>query len=42
MKVEEDTTLSIIRIKKIHPPAHVVVISDEYEDYQKLKKSLKN
>lgn len=34
--VKEDTTLSIMQIKKIHPPAHVVVVSDEYEGYQKL------
>ena len=31
------TTLSIIQIKKIHPPAHVVVVSDEYDGFQKLK-----
>ena len=35
--VEEDTTLSILQVKKIHPPAHVVVVSDEYEGYQKLQ-----
>ena len=34
--VKEDTTLSIMQIKKIHPPAHVVVVSDEYESYSKL------
>ena len=38
--VQEDTTLSIIQIKKIHPPAHVVVVSDEYEGYNKLKELL--
>ena len=38
--VKEDTTLSIIQIKKIHPPAHVVVVSDEYEGYNKLKNLL--
>ncbi len=26
--VKEDTTLSIMQVKKIHPPAHVVVVSD--------------
>ena len=41
VKVDEDTTLSITRIRKIHPPAHLVVISDEYEDYQKLKEIFK-
>lgn len=35
--VKEDTTLSIMQIKKIHPPAHVVVVSDEYEWYDKLE-----
>ena len=40
--VQEDTTLSIIQIKKIHPPAHVVVISDEYDYYKELKKYLEN
>lgn len=34
--VEESTTLSIMRVKKIHPPAHVIVISDEYSDFEKL------
>lgn len=35
--VEEDTTKSILQIRKIHPPAHIVVISKEYEDYSNLK-----
>ena len=38
--VEEDTTLSIMQIKKIHPPAHVVVVSDEYDGYNKLEELL--
>ena len=38
--VKEDTTLSILQIKKIHPPAHVVVVSDEYEGYNKLNELL--
>lgn len=38
--VKEDTTLSILQIKKIHPPAHVVVVSDEYEGYSQLKNML--
>lgn len=41
VKVKEDNTLSITRIRKIHPPAHLVVISDEYEDYNELKKIFK-
>ena len=38
--VKEDTTLSIMQVKKIHPPAHVVVVSDEYDAYQKLCNAL--
>ena len=38
--VKEDTTLSIVQIKNIHPPAHVVIISDEYKVYEELKKKL--
>ena len=38
--VKEDTTLSILQIKKIHPPAHVVVVSDEYDAYNKLRDAL--
>lgn len=40
--VREDTTLSIMQIKKIHPPAHVVVVSAEYEGYAKLENLLDN
>lgn len=39
--IKEDTTLSIIQIKKIHPPAHVIIISNEYEGYDDLKNKLK-
>lgn len=35
--VKEDTTLSIMQVKKIHPPAHVVVVSNEYGAYSKLE-----
>lgn len=38
--VKEDTTLSIVQIKNIHPPAHVVIISDEYKGFEELKKKL--
>ena len=34
--VKEDATLSIIQVKKIHPPAHIVVVSEEYDAYNKL------
>jgi len=40
--VKEDTTFSIIQIKKIHPPAHIIVVSNEYEEYGILKEKLKN
>ena len=40
--VKEDTTLSILQVKKIHPPAHVVVVSDEYGGYAKLENLLEN
>lgn len=38
--VKEDITLSILQIKKIHPPAHVVVVSDEYEGFDELNERL--
>ena len=37
IKVLDDTTKSIMHIKKIHPPAHLVVISDEYKEFKELK-----
>lgn len=39
--VKEDSTTSIIKIKSIHPPAHIVVVSEEYDEYNDLKESLK-
>lgn len=42
VKVEEDTTLSIMQVKKIHPPAHIVVLSDEYKDYSKIERVFKD
>ena len=38
--VKEDTTLSILKIKQIHPPAHIVVVSPEYAGYNELKEKL--
>ena len=38
VKVLEDTTKSIMHIKKIHPPAHIVVISEEYNEFEEIKK----
>jgi len=39
VKVEDDTTKSIVNIRKIHPPAHVVVISEEYPEFKELEKN---
>lgn len=38
--IKEDTATAIVQIKKIHPPAHIVVISNDYEDYKKLNSTL--
>ena len=38
--VKEDTTSSILKIKQIHPPAHIVVVSPEYKGYNELKEKL--
>jgi hypothetical protein len=38
VKVLEDTTKSIMHIKKIHPPAHIVVVSDEYSEFEEIKR----
>ncbi len=41
VQVKEDTTVSIINIKKTHPPAHVIVISEEYPEYPELIEEFK-
>ena len=41
VQVKEDTTVSIINIKKTHPPAHVIVISEEYPEYNELIEEFK-
>ncbi|BDZ70739.1 DUF356 domain-containing protein [Methanobacterium petrolearium] len=38
ISVEDDATRSIVRIRKIHPPAHIMVISKEYPEWKDLKK----
>ncbi|RAP51545.1 MAG: hypothetical protein BZ138_04920 [Methanosphaera sp. rholeuAM270] len=38
VKVNEKTTDSILSIRKIHPPAHVIVVSEEYPEYAALLK----
>lgn len=40
--VESDTTQSIVQIRKIHPPAHLIVISEEYPEYNALEAEFKN
>ena len=40
-RIKEDTATAIVQIKKIHPPAHIVVISNDYDDYKELNKSYK-
>ncbi|WP_048189927.1 DUF356 domain-containing protein [Methanobacterium sp. SMA-27] len=37
VRVEDDTTKSIVHIRKIHPPAHVIVISEEYGEFKDLE-----
>src|SRR5664280_2807370 len=39
VRVEDDTTKSIVHIRKIHPPAHVIVISEEYNEFKKLEET---
>lgn len=39
-RVKEDTATAIVQVKKIHPPAHIVVISNDYDDYKELNKTL--
>ncbi|MBM4240248.1 MAG: DUF356 domain-containing protein [Euryarchaeota archaeon] len=37
IKVAEDSTKSIMQVRKIHPPGHVMVISKEYREFEVLK-----
>ncbi len=41
VKVSEDTTKSIMQVRKIHPPAHIMVLSSEYADYPELESIFK-
>jgi uncharacterized protein len=38
VSVEQDSTSSIVQISNIHPPAHLMVISEEYQQWEELKK----
>ncbi|MBR5503711.1 MAG: DUF356 domain-containing protein, partial [Methanobrevibacter sp.] len=40
-RVKEDTTIAILQVKKIHPPAHIVVVSNTYDGYRELSKIIK-
>ena len=40
-RVKEDTTIAILQVKKIHPPAHIVVVSNTYDGYKELSKIIK-
>jgi uncharacterized protein len=42
VKVEGDTTRSIMQIRKIHPPAHLIVISEEYPEYAAMASKFEN
>ena len=41
-RIKEDTATAIVQVKKIHPPAHIVVISNDYNDYKELNKMVDN
>lgn len=41
VQVKETTTLSIVNLRKIHPPAHLVVISEEYPEYNEARNDYK-
>ena len=38
--VKEDNTFAIMQVKKIRPPAHVIVVSDEYDEFKQLNNKL--
>ncbi len=40
--IEENPTVAISKIRSIHPPAHITVVSDEYEVYDELLEILDN
>ncbi len=40
-RVKEDTPEAIVQVKKIHPPAHIVVVSNTYDGYRELSKIIK-
>jgi uncharacterized protein len=38
VSVQQDSTSSIVQISNIHPPAHLMVISEEYQQWKEMKK----
>jgi hypothetical protein len=42
VKVKDDTTKSIVHIRKIHPPAHLMVISEEYKEFKDIERNFKS
>ncbi|HIP16663.1 MAG TPA: DUF356 domain-containing protein [Methanothermococcus okinawensis] len=40
VRIQESAPKAIDRIRKIHPPAHIVVISEKYEPYHYLMRDL--
>ncbi len=42
IQVKENTTKSILQIKKIHSPSHIIIVSEEYPVYESLKEELLN
>jgi uncharacterized protein len=39
--VKENSTKSIMQIRQIHPPAHLIVVSDEYKEFVNLRERFK-
>lgn len=37
IKVREETTPSIKKLQRIHPPAHILVLSDEHAGFEDIK-----
>ncbi len=42
VEVEEDDTESIMAVRRIHPPAHLIVVSSEYDEYGELRDIFRN
>ncbi|MCK9152124.1 DUF356 domain-containing protein [Methanobacterium alcaliphilum] len=42
IRVQESDTHSIMQVKKIHPPAHIIVVSSEYSEFSELKDKMRD